>query len=57
MLFIFSDRHFYGERPLIALALVIGTLIELPVMVLVSQSLLRLRHRYPINEVQHKPRR
>ncbi|WP_278586374.1 arsenic resistance protein [Fischerella thermalis] len=34
----------FGERPLIALALVIGPLIELPVMVLVSQSLLRLRH-------------
>ncbi len=34
----------FRERPLIALALVIGPLIELPVMVLVSQSLLRLRH-------------
>jgi len=34
----------FGERPLIALALVIGPLIELPVMVLVSQLLLRLRH-------------
>ncbi|MBF2013937.1 MAG: arsenic resistance protein [Rivularia sp. T60_A2020_040] len=38
----------FRERPLIALALVIGPLIELPVMVLVSQSLLRLRHRYVV---------
>jgi ACR3 family arsenite efflux pump ArsB len=33
----------FRERPLIALALVIGPLIELPIMLLVSQSLLRLR--------------
>ncbi|HYW20784.1 MAG TPA: bile acid:sodium symporter [Nodularia sp. (in: cyanobacteria)] len=33
----------FKERPLISLALVIGPLIELPVMVIVSQSLLRLR--------------
>ncbi|WP_414528679.1 arsenic resistance protein [Nodularia chucula] len=35
----------FRERPLIALALVIGPLIELPVMVIISQSLLRLRSR------------
>lgn len=35
----------FRERPLIALALVIGPLIELPVMVIISQSLLRLRPR------------
>ncbi|MCG6134713.1 MAG: hypothetical protein MET45_08615 [Nostoc sp. LLA-1] len=33
----------FPHRPLIALALIIGSLIELPVMVLVSQSLLFLR--------------
>jgi arsenite transporter len=35
----------FPERPLVALALVIGALIELPVMVLVSQFLLVLRRR------------
>jgi len=35
----------FAERPLISLALVIGPLIELPVMIIVSQSLLRLRRR------------
>lgn len=33
----------FPERPLIALALVIGPLIELPILVVVSQVLLRLR--------------
>lgn len=35
----------FPERPLIALALVIGPLIELPILVVVSQVLLRLRPR------------
>nr|WP_301553460.1 hypothetical protein [Desulfuribacillus stibiiarsenatis] len=33
----------FPEEPLIALALVIGPLIELPILVLVSQILLRIR--------------
>ncbi len=36
----------FPEQPLIALALVIGPLIELPVLTVISQLLLRMRNRY-----------
>ncbi|HIK18493.1 MAG TPA: arsenic resistance protein [Leptolyngbyaceae cyanobacterium M33_DOE_097] len=41
----------FPNRPLIALALVIGPLIELPIMVLVSQRLLAIRRRYSSSKV------
>lgn len=42
----------FPDRPLIALALVIGPLIELPIMVLVSQLLLFLRCRWRYSQIE-----
>jgi len=39
----------FADRPLIALALVIGPLIELPVLSLISRSLLFIRERFPMS--------